>query len=63
MNHSLYAHLLVVVRAGVVLASLEHRLGQHLTDLLLEVGTRIPGPMKAFKQKSDVIYLMCLFFT
>ena len=39
---------MVVIRAGVVLASLEPRLGQHLPNIILEVGARIPGPTSFF---------------
>ena len=50
----LYAHLLVVLRAGVVLTSFEPRLGQHLPDLLLEVGARIPAPVSPTSSPSCV---------
>ena len=45
MNHRHFAQLLTAIRARIVLASLGPRLGQHLPDLLMVIGTR-PGPVK-----------------
>ena len=61
MNSGLYAHIRMVVRAEVVLASLLEPRNTFLSSSL-EVGARISGPIKALQQKSDVISLMCLFF-